>query len=77
MRHTLLIDQPPTVFAVNCRVEGSTLHCGALYLEPLILGQSIRLADESATLSVTIPSELLNQPSPYRAWDVELPISHE
>lgn len=75
--HSLLFDQDRTVFAVNCRVEDSTLHCGALYLEPLIRQQSIRLSDESATLSVNIPSELLSQPTPFRAWDVELPVIHE
>jgi hypothetical protein len=77
MQSSLLSDPERTVFAMNCRVEGSTLHCGALYLEPLIRHQSIRLADERATLSVDIPSELLNQSIPFRAWDVELPISHE
>lgn len=77
MLHDLLRNELGTVFAVGCRVEGSALHCGALYLEPLIPQQSIRLADESATLSVTIPSELLNQPSAFRGWDVELPISYD
>ena len=77
MQYHLLSDPERTVFAVNCRVEGPTLHCGALYLEPLIRQQSIRLADERATLSVNIPTELLNQTIPFRAWDVELPISHE
>ena len=77
MQSSLLSDSEHTVFAVDCRVEGSTLHCGALYLEPLIRHQSIRLADERATLSVDVPSELLNQPIPFRAWNVELPISHE
>jgi hypothetical protein len=77
MNYPLLSDPERTVFAVNCRVEGSTLHCGALYLEPLIRHQSIRLADERATLSVNLPPELLNQSTPCRAWDVELPTSHE
>jgi len=77
MQFSFLSDPERTVFAVNCRVEGSTLHCGALYLEPLIRQQSIRLADERATLSLNLLPELLNQSIPFRAWDVELPISHE
>jgi hypothetical protein len=28
-------------------------------------------------LSVNLPPELLNQSTPCRAWDVELPTSHE
>lgn len=77
MYHDLLIDPVCTVFAVNCRVEGSTLHCGALYLEPLIPYKSIRLAYAGATLDVQLPLDLLNQPAPYRAWNVELSLSHE
>ena len=77
MEHDLLIDLNCSVFAVNCRVEGSTLHCGALYLEPLIQSQSIRLAYGDATIEIEIPPELLNQPSPQRAWEIELPIRDE
>jgi len=77
MEHDLLIDGVCSVFAVNCRVEGSTLHCGALYLEPLIQSQSIRLAYGDATIEIELPPELLNQPSPQRAWEIELPIRDE
>jgi hypothetical protein len=77
MTHDLLIDPLNTVFAVNCRVEDTTLHCGALYLEPLVQSQFIRLAYAGATLEVEIPSELVNSPTPYRAWDVTLPIRDE
>lgn len=77
MFYDLLIDPVCTVFAVNCRVEGSTLHCGALYLEPLVPYKSIRLAYAGATLDVQLPLDLLNQPAPYRAWNVELSLSHE
>lgn len=74
MQHDLLIDPINTVFAVNCVVEGSTLHCGALYLEPLVQNQFIRLAYDGASLEVEIPTELVNQTTPYRAWQVTLPI---
>lgn len=77
MDHDLLIDLSCNVFAVNCRVEGSTLHCGALYLEPLIQSQCIRLAYNDARIEVELPSELLNQPHTFRAWEVELPIRNE
>ena len=74
MQHDLLIDPINTVFAVNCVVEGSTLHCGALYLEPLVQSQFIRLAYADASVEVEIPPELVNQTTPYRAWQVTLPI---
>jgi len=77
MEHDLLLDPAHSVFAVNCRVEGSTLHCGALYLEPLIQSQCIRLAYSDANIQIELPSEFLNQPHPYRAWEVGLPIRNE
>lgn len=77
MQHDILIDPINTVFAVNCVVEGSTLHCGALYLEPLVQSQFIRLAYGDASVEVEIPPELINQPTPHRAWQVALPIRDE
>ena len=77
MQHDLLIDPINTVFAVNCVVEGSTLHCGALYLEPLVQSQFIRLASNDASVEIEIPTELVNQPTPHRAWQVTLPIRNE
>ena len=77
MSFDLLLDPINTVFAVNCRVEGSTLHCGALYLEPQIQSQFIRLSDKSASLTVELPSELVLQPDPSRAWEISLRIRDE
>jgi len=77
MQNDLLIDPINTVFAVNCRVEGTTLHCGALYLEPLVQSQFIRLAYEAATVEIELPPELVNNPTPSRAWNVALPIRDE
>lgn len=77
MQHDILIDPINTVFAVNCVVEGSTLHCGALYLEPLVQSQFIRLAYGDANVEVEIPLELVNQTTPHRAWQVTLPIRDE
>lgn len=77
MQHDLLIDPINTVFAVNCRVEGDTLHCGALYLEPLVQSKFIRLAYDGTTLEVELPPELTFCPTPLKAWAVSLPILHE
>ena len=69
------MDAAHTVIAVNCRVEDATLHCGALYLEPLIPFKSIRLAYEGANVMVELPDELLNQSQPVRYWSIELPLA--
>jgi hypothetical protein len=75
MHHDLLLDPINTVFAINCKEEGATLHCGALYLEPLVQSSSITLTYKDAKLQVELPPELVNQTTPYRAWSVELPIT--
>jgi hypothetical protein len=74
MHHDLLIDPINTVFAVNCKEEGATLHCGAIYLEPLVHSSTITLAYNEAKIEVELPIELVNQSTPYRAWSIELPI---
>ena len=65
------------VFAVNCEVKDSTLHCGALYLFPRIPTAIIRFTHEGGSLDVELPSELLNQAEATRAWSIDLPICHE
>ena len=77
MQHDILIDPINTVFAVNCVVEGSTLHCGALYLEPLVQSHLIRLSYDDATVEIELPPELVAQTAPHRAWQVTLPIRDE
>lgn len=78
MHHDLLVEpEQSIVYAVNCRVEGSTLHCGALYIEPLVQSQSIRLAYGSASMEVELPSELVDQPTAYCGWQIALPVRHE
>jgi hypothetical protein len=77
MQHDILIDPLNTVFAVNCVEEGDTLHCGALYLEPLVQSHRIRLAYNGASLEVELPPELVNQLTPFRAWQVALPLRDE
>ena len=75
MQHDILMDAAHMIYAINCRVEDATLHCGALYLEPLIPFKSIRLAYDAASVTVELPEELVNQAEPFRLWSVELPIA--
>lgn len=77
MQHDLLIDPLNTVFAVNCREEDSTLHCGALYLEPLVQSQFIRLAYGPASIEVQLPAELVGQNQPFKGWDIQLRLRDE
>lgn len=75
--HELLIDPFRSVYAVNCRVDGAFLQCGALYVEPQNPFKRIRLAYGDASIDVELPPELTNQPLPYKAWQVALPICNE
>lgn len=74
MIHDLLSSPDNSVFAINAEVKGSTLHCGALYLDPQIPFDLIRLSDNSATLDIELPEELRHQPQAIRAWNIDLKI---
>jgi hypothetical protein len=76
MQHDLLMDAAHMVYAVNCQEQDDALHCGALFLEPLIPFKSIRLAYETASVMVELPDELVNQPEPFRSWSIDLPLVH-
>jgi hypothetical protein len=76
-QHDILVDPAHTVFAINCKIEGSTLHCGALYVEPLNPFQLIRLTHLGVSLDVQLPDEAINQTAPTRAWSIALPITNE
>ena len=76
MQHDLLMDAAHMVYAVNCQEQDDALHCGALFLEPLIPFKSIRLAYETASVMVELPTELVNQPEPFRSWSIDLPLAH-
>lgn len=77
--HELLTDAFNSIYAVNCRVEGTTLHCGALYVEPRNPFQVIRLSDNHASLDVSLPDELVDQPTLKKGWNINLQIitTHE
>lgn len=78
MQYDLLTDSIGTTFVVNSQVEGTTLHCGAFYLEPSIPFESIRLSDSRGSLEVELPFEFRNQAQAIQAWNIRLQIlSHE
>ena len=62
-------------WAVNCYVEEDSVRIGALYLEPQIPTDIIRLAHNGQHVDVLIPDEYLNKVESMRAWNVDLPIS--
>lgn len=70
MTYDLLTDVIGTTYAVNCRIEGTTLHCGAFYLEPQIPFESIRLTHTTGSLEIELPEEFRNQSQCVIAWDV-------
>lgn len=75
MTHDLLVDPFRAIFAINCKINGPTLHCGAIYVDPRNPFSIIRLSDSTANIDVSLPDELVNQPVPKTGWNVELPIT--
>ena len=61
MAYDLLLDPFNTVFAIDCTLQGKTLHCGALYVSPQVPFDFIRLAGNGATIDVVFPEQLRNQ----------------
>ena len=65
------------MWAVNCTMTQDSVRIGALYIEPDIPEENIRLESGSDKIDVVIPEEFLRQSTALRAWNVELPIKHE
>lgn len=74
--YKLLIDPICTIFMIDCTQGPEYLHIGAMYIEPLIQSPIVQLSSDTATLTVSLPENLLHRPTPTRAWNVELPIHH-
>lgn len=74
-QHDLLLGVANTVYAVDCHVDKDTLHCGGLYIEPGLEHSVIRLSDNTASIDVTLPDELLHQEEPIRLWGTHLELT--
>jgi hypothetical protein len=74
-RFDLLLDPFRRVFAVACKLKGDRLEFGALYLEPEVPFEIIRLADKNLPImDVRLPDEVRNQTDPIKIWDSHLEI---
>ena len=62
-------------WAVNCLVEEDSVRIGALYLEPNVPDQFIRLESGSDIFDVVLPAEFLKRSEPLRAWNCVLPLN--
>ena len=56
-------------------MEEDSVRIGALYLEPNVPDQFIRLESGSDIFDVVLPSEFLHREEALRAWNVELPLT--
>ena len=74
MHHDLLLNPIRIAWAVNCEIEEDSIRIGALYLEPRIPSQIIRLTSGSDIFDVVLPEELLHSAQSLRAWNIELPL---
>jgi len=77
MQHDLLANPIGLAYAVNCELNEESIRIGALFIEANISDSTMRLTHEDVTVDVELPKELLNSPAPLRAWDIELPLTHE
>lgn len=73
--YDLLISVDQSVWAVNCRIEGPALHCGALYVSPQIPFELIRFTHNGGTLDVHLPEKLRNLTGFVRLWEAPLPLA--
>ena len=77
MAYDLLIDPFNTVFAVDCELQGDSLHCAALYVSPQVPFEFIRLAGNGAMIDVQLPESARNQGESLTALRVQLPLHHD
>ena len=78
MQFDLLLNPGRFAWAVNCTVDEDSVRIGALYLEPNVPDQFIRLESGSDIFDVVLPEEYVRQDQSLRAWNVELPLNqHE
>lgn len=74
MQIDLLLNPGRFAWAVNCFVEEDSVRIGALYLEPNVPDQFIRLESGSDIFDVVLPAEFLNRSDPLRTWNCVLPL---
>jgi hypothetical protein len=76
-RFDLLLDPYFRVFLVNCLVneDCTMLDCGAVYVEPNVPFELIRLSDKKTPImDIRLPDEIRNQPDPIKAWNTAFEI---
>ena len=77
MQYDLLLNPGRFAWAVNCTVEEDSVRIGALFLEPNVPDQFIRLESGSDVFDVVLPEEYVRQGQSLRAWNVALPLNDE
>lgn len=75
--YDLLRNPINSMWAINCLVEEDTVRIGALYLEPGLPNNQVRLSHDDESIMVTVPDEYLRRTEALRAWNVELPFVNE
>ena len=75
MQYDLLLNPGRFAWAVNCRADEDSVRIGALYLEPHVPSQLIRLESGSDVFDVVLPAEFLKRSEPLRAWNCVLPLN--
>ena len=74
MQYDLLLNPGRFAWAVNCSVGEGSVHIGALYLEPNVPTEIIRLESGNEFIDVVLPEEFLRARTAQRAWNLSLPL---
>lgn len=70
MHYELLISEDKRSYFINCTLDGDFLEVGAVYIAPSS-SSPLKLYDENgATLSLTLPIDVINQPTEMVAVDM-------
>ena len=70
MLYELLVSEDKRSYFINCTLDGDFLEVGAVYIAPSS-SSPLKLYDEKgATLSLTLPNDVINQPTEMVAVDM-------
>jgi len=69
MNYELLVSEDKRSYFINCRYDNDYLEVGAVYIAPLSSSPMTLLTEEGGKLSLTLPPDVIDQPSEMVAVD--------
>ena len=69
MNYELLVSEDKRSYFINCRSDNDYLEVGAVYIAPLSSSPMTLVAENDAKLTLTLPPEVVGQPTEMVAVD--------